>query len=275
MLSYQHGFHAGNFADVHKHAVLTLVLTYLKQKSKPISYLDVFAGRGRYYFSSSQAQKTQEYENGIEMLWEQPWPESLRGFRQALEMINPSGLKAYPGSPELAALLCAPDDSLTLCELHPKEHEALTRNMADYDNAAVHKVNAFEALKAMVPPMPRRGAILLDPSYERKIEYREVAESVESGHKKWATGCWLVWYPILAEERHRELLNKIAKIDARSILLSEVRLNEVSEGMVGTGMLVLNGPWNLRDQVHGVGQWLSGLGPAGAKVESRWIKAPE
>ena len=165
MLSYQHGFHAGNFADLHKHVVLTALLTALNAKNKPWSYLETHSGRALYNLADDQSQKTGEYREGIERLWQQASADGLATYRGLIEQLNPDGvLSVYPGSPMLAQLMARADDRIRLMELHPAEFDVLRAVFSDDARVAVHHRDGYEGVLSQLPPMPRRGMVLVDPA---------------------------------------------------------------------------------------------------------------
>lgn len=270
MLSYQHGFHAGNLADLHKHLVLTLVLDYLVQKPTPMTVLDVYAGRGRYNLQSGEARKTGEAEAGICRVWPDAWPEVCRPYRDAVAAVNHNNtLTTYPGSPVLAAHFLRPDDAHVLCELHPQEYDRLNADPA-LRHAQCHRRDALEALVALTPPLHRRGLCLVDPSYEVKTEYAQVASAVSKGLKRWPEAAFLVWYPILASQAHQGLIDRLGGLSPRKgSLRSEVRRAEQGERMLGSGMLVLNPPWQLARQLEQAEGWLATLDEDGCSVLCR------
>lgn len=270
MLSYQHGYHAGNFADVHKHSVLCLALEALRQKDKPFAALDIYAGRGRYTLSGSQAQKTGEYLHGIARLWPAPttvaWPPQLAAYRDTLATLNPDQtLQFYPGSPTLIHHALREQDQLQLCELHPAELEALRTWQQFYPQAKIHARDAREALSALLPPTIKRGLVLIDPSYEVKTEYLDIAQSLAEAVRKWPQGIFLLWYPLLAAARHEDMLRRIVQRCKLPTLQSEFIVRacdadgEYGGGMYGSGMLIINPPWQLDQQISAIAPWLEQL----------------
>lgn len=270
MLSYQHGFHAGNFADVHKHSLLSLVLKNLRLKDKPFISFDMYAGRGRYTLSGSQAQKTGEYTQGIGQLWPQEstirWPDILDHYKETLQNINERGqLQFYPGSPTLLHTALRENDQLHVCELHPAELDALKIWQQHYPKAHVHARNAHEALNALLPPKIKRGVVLIDPSYDIKNEYLDVANSVIEATKKWPQGIFMIWYPLLAAERHEEMIKRLLQKCKLPMLRSELQIRECDPegefggGMFGSGMIIINPPWQIDQQISAISPWLEQL----------------
>ena len=276
MLSYQHGYHAGNFADVHKHLVFSLVLDYLRQKPAAMTVMDVYAGAGEYLLDSARARKTGEAELGIKPLWQsRPWPQEARAYEQALAAMNlEDTLRHYPGSPLLARHWLRPGDDHILCELHPQELEqlktALSRHATGEPTPHVHRRDALEAMTGLTPPLVRRGCILVDPSYENRDEYHQVARTVRQALTRWPEATWLVWYPLLAGRPHAAPFRPLAGLGKRGTLTSEISVREPGAGMHGSGMLVINPPWTLPDGLRACHDWLGALGqngPAKARLD--------
>ena len=197
MLSYQHGYHAGGFADVHKHAALCLLVAHLRQKPAPFCVIDSHAGRGLYDLTGEQAIRTGEWRAGIARLVEAaPANEALQPYLDVVAGFNAGGdLTTYPGSPAIAARLMGDTDRLVLIEAHPAEHDALRGVFRRDRRVHLHKRDSFEALPGLVPPAERRGLVLIDPSYEVKTEYRSVPELVRTALRRWSAGIFAIWYP--------------------------------------------------------------------------------
>ena len=252
MLSYQHGYHAGNLADVHKHAMLAWMLDALAAKDKPLSYIETHAGRGLYDLAAPEAALTGEAARGIGRAeaWFPTDDPYARVLAQTRRMHGPD---AYPGSPLIAALALRPQDRLTLAELHPQEHEALARHLGAYGARVERRDGAAMAL-ALTPPDPRRGVLLVDPSWEVKTDYEDVPELLGRVHRKWAVGILMLWYPLLADARHAPMLARLMAAFPEA-LRHEVRFPPAREGrgLEGSGLLVVNPPWKL----DGRAAWLS------------------
>lgn len=254
MLSYQHSYHAGNRADLHKHGLLTWLLTHLTQKDKPASFLDVFAGRGLYDITSDAANKTGEAEAGITRVFARAWPDALAPWQAILKQLNPQGgLRYYAGSPLLAQKLLRPQDRINLCELHPLEFSKLEEVFKVNSNVSLHHRHAHEALLALLPPTPKRGLVLIDPSYEVKAEYQQMVELLTKAQHKWQEGCFMLWYPLLEGERHIPMRRQIAALEVPQVI-GEWRWRESwhedtaaqpRKGMLGSGLIVLNPPWRM------------------------------
>lgn len=244
MLSYQHAYHAGNLADLHKHALLAAALDYMTRKDKPLSYLETHAGRGLYRLDSPEAHKTQEARAGIIRAEAEGWLASGHPLRRALTAVRSAhGPDAYPGSPLIAAHFLRPGDRTHLAELHPNERAALA-SAAPF--ATIHDQDGFQMAQAVCPPTPRRGLLLIDPSYEVKADYTAIPRQIGLLGRKWNVGIILLWYPILVDQRHKPML------DALTASLPQALRSEVAfpparpgHGMIGSGIWALNPPFGL------------------------------
>lgn len=244
MLSYQHAYHAGNLADVHKHAGLAAALAYLTRKDKPLSYIETHAGRGFYDLSSAAARKTAEAAAGIGAVL--PRLDPGHPYAAALARVRARhGPDAYPGSPMIAAELLRPSDRLDLAELHPGEHAALRGAMAG-TGARLHAEDGLALARRLTPPTPRRGLMLLDPSYEVKRDYDTLATAVPQLAKRWNVGILMLWYPLLRRPRHTAMLAALRRALPQA-LAHEVRFPpaRAGHGMIGSGLFVVNPPWGL------------------------------
>lgn len=234
MLSYQHAYHAGNRADLMKHDALARLLAVLTAKPRPITYMETHAGRGLYDLTSPEAQKTGEAAAGILKADPPPGP-----YAEALARIRARhGAMAYPGSPAIAGELLRPDDRMVLMELHPAEHAALKRTTRA-TTAEIHRRDGYEGVLALSPPTPRRGLVLVDPSYEVKTEYAATASFARKLIARWPEAALLIWYPILAEPRHEALISGLAPL---SFTRHEIGFGTDS-GMTGSGLVGINLPW--------------------------------
>jgi 23S rRNA (adenine2030-N6)-methyltransferase len=253
MLSYRHAFHAGNHADVLKHFIEVQLLRYLTQKDKPFWYIDTHAGAGCYSLDSSYATQNAEYESGIALLWEHDdMPATLAEYVALVKRINPDGqLKLYPGSPLVALELLRAQDRMRLFELHPTDSEILQGNFARHAQVLMQTADGFGALKALLPPPPRRALILIDPPYEDKQDYQRVVSALREGLKRFSSGMYAVWYPQLQRPEARQLPEQLKQLPVKSWLHVALSVQAPSEdgfGMYGSGMCILNPPWLL----HGV-----------------------
>jgi 23S rRNA (adenine2030-N6)-methyltransferase len=251
MLSYQHHYHAGNLADVHKHAALAWVLDYLTRKEKPLTYIETHAGRGVYDLASEAALKTGEAAAGIALA--ENWFPKDHPYRQRLEETRAAyGPRAYPGSPLIAALGLRETDTIHLAELHPQEHAHL-KAAAKHWGAHVHQQDGFELALALTPPTPRRGLMLIDPSYEVKADYDVVPRHMVAIHRKWNVGLLILWYPILNGATHGPMLHALAEVFPEG-LCHEVRFPPIRDGhrMQGSGLFIVNAPYGLADELAAI-----------------------
>ncbi|MGA9666249.1 MAG: 23S rRNA (adenine(2030)-N(6))-methyltransferase RlmJ [Gallionella sp.] len=253
MLSYRHAFHAGNHADVLKHFVEVQLLGYLAQKDKPFWYIDTHAGAGCYELDSGYAAHNAEFETGIARLWDRDdLPAPLADYVALVKRINPDGqLKLYPGSPLVAMELLREQDRMRLFELHPTDSDILQENFAGQGSQVlIQTADGFSALKALLPPPPRRALVMIDPSYEIKQDYQRVATALREGLKRFANGIYAVWYPQLPRADARQLPDQLKKLPVKSWLHVTLSVHTSSEdgyGMHGSGMFILNPPWLLHD----------------------------
>ena len=247
MLSYQHLYHAGNPADVHKHALLAWMLARLGEKPKPLTYIETHAGRGIYDLSAPEAVKTGEAAAGIGRMLPRFAPD--HPYRMAIEALRQAeGAEAYPGSPALAAHLLREGDTMHLAELHPQEHAALEGAVGW--RARVHRQDGFELALSLAPPDPRRGVLLIDPSFEVKADYETIPKVMRQLHKAWNVGVLALWYPILRDAAHLEMLTSLELSGFTKTERHEVRFPPVREGhrMIGSGLFVINAPYGLAEE---------------------------
>lgn len=261
MLSYRHGFHAGNFADVLKHSLLTLAINALKQKDKPFVYIDTHAGAGKYSFKSEFAQKTGEYQQGIGRIWIAPQPpEEIKDYLAAVRAENTGKqLVRYPGSPQLVRRLVRTQDRLQLSELHGSDYESLQQLFAGDKQVSVAKEDGLERLSKKLPPIQKRGLVLIDPSYEVKSDYNQVVDAVQIAHRHFATGVYALWYPVIDRAVTDRMLQRLRATGIPKQLRIEHCVSEdgALRGMTGSGMLFINPPWQLQMQVETLMSWLN------------------
>ena len=247
MLSYQHAFHAGNLADLHKHGLLAFALDYLTRKDKPVSYIETHAGRGLYDLGSAEALKTGEAAQGIEA--HENWfgaDHPLTRVRK--DVAQARGARFYPGSPAIAAGILRETDSLHLAELHPQENAALNSYFGR--RAKIHKQDGFELAHALTPPTPRRGLMLIDPSYEVKADYAAIPGHIRKIHKAWNVGVILLWYPILTNGAQASMVGALKEIDGGIVHEVAFPPARPGHGMIGSGMFVLNAPYGLGEEMR-------------------------
>jgi len=251
VLAYQHAYHAGNAADVHKHALLSVMLARLTDKPKPLWYCETHAGRGLYALDSAEARKTGEAAAGIERALAAGWFAPDHPYLHALQAVRAqAGPAAYPGSPLIAATLLRPDDRMVLAELHPAEHAALSDCLAH--RAEVSRSDGAALALARTPPTPRRGVMLIDPSYELRGDYAAMPRLLADLHRKWNVGVLALWYPVLEgpEASHRAMTAALLAAGYPKLLHSEVRFAPARPGhrMVGSGLFVVNAPFGLAEE---------------------------
>ena len=249
MLSYQHIFHAGNLADVQKHAALAWVVAYLTAKDKPISYIETHSGRALYDLASDAAKKTGEAEKGIECDGVQTGLGLDHPYLRVLNKVRDTfGPRHYPGSPWIARELLRATDQMHLAELHPQE--AIALRSAIGKRAKVYHQDGFQLAHSLCPPTPRRGLLLIDPSYEIKTEYATIPPMIAKLHKKWNVGVIMLWFPILTSGAHDPMLAALVENHPDG-LRAEVNFPHVREGhrMVGSGLFIVNPPFGLADEL--------------------------
>jgi 23S rRNA (adenine2030-N6)-methyltransferase len=247
VLSYQHAYHAGSLADVHKHAALAVILSRLCEKPKPLSYMESHAGRALYDLAAAEALKTGEAARGILRLLADGRIPPEHPYRQAIELVRSQyGANFYPGSPLIARTLLRPADRVHLMELHPQEHAALRRAMHGRD-VHIHRRDGYEGVLAIAPPTPRRGLVLIDPSFEIKTEYAQVADFVVALHRKWPQAVIMLWYPLLGAGLHEAMALNLGAAGLPDFLRREVRFDGVGErvGMFGSGLIMINTPYGV------------------------------
>lgn len=247
MLSYRHSFHAGNYADVLKHIVLVEILQHFAKKQKAFEYIDTHAGAGLYHLASVQAEKLREYRNGIGRLSVADWPE-LADYLSVIAAVNPDqGLTYYPGSPVIAQHFMRPQDRSWLYELHPQDAELLLQNMNKDRRVRVMHEDGLKGLLSLLPPVSRRGVVLVDPSYEIKSDYDAVVQTIVRAYAKFATGCYAIWYPVVERSRISRLETQFINSGIKNIQRFElgVTADSAQRGMTASGMIVINPPWQL------------------------------
>jgi 23S rRNA (adenine2030-N6)-methyltransferase len=273
-MNYRHIYHAGNFADVFKHALLARILMHLSAKDTPFRYMDTHAGIGLYDLTTREAQRTGEAAEGVTRFLaaaRSPVLEDLfRPYIGALKAFNALDGKFYPGSPIMAQHLLRPQDRLILAELHPEDSRALHRRMAKDIRIKVQPVDGYSALKAWLPPPERRGVALIDPPFEEPGEFAQMRDVLLQGHAKWPTGMFALWYPRKgwreADRFHRDLVTLAIPKTLRLELDVDAMADETSLG--GCGMIVVNPPWKLKDEAEAMLPFLARALKQGTK--STW-----
>lgn len=252
MLSYRHAFHAGNHADVLKHFTQVCVLDYMLQKDKALCYIDTHAGPGLYQLTRGFAAQNAEFETGIAKLWQQKnLPSALQRYVDCVRTFNhDETLAFYPGSPAIAKALLREHDSLRLFELHPGDFELLQRYCEGDRRIRVQRSSGFEGLISLLPPRERRALILIDPPYEIKQDYDTVVTSIKGALKRFATGTYVIWYPLLARSELARMLKSLRAFTDIRWLNAELQIAPAAaQGMYGSGVFVINPPWPLAAQL--------------------------
>jgi 23S rRNA (adenine2030-N6)-methyltransferase len=246
-MNYRHVFHAGNFADVFKHVALMLLLRALHKKETPFCYFDTHAGIGRYDLDSPEAERNPEYREGIGRVWG-ALPEALADYLAAVRAFNADGrLRVYPGSPRIARALLREQDRMVLCEKHPLDCASLRAEFAGDAQTSVHERDAYEALKALLPPRERRGVVLIDPAYEQPDEVDRVIAALADARKRWQTGVYALWYPIKQRAALAPLYDGLRTGGWQKILLAELMVfnEDTTVRLNGCGLAFINPPWGL------------------------------
>lgn len=252
MLSYRHAFHAGNHADILKHYILSLVLDYYNQKDKPYTVIDTHAGAGLYPINHTFTQKNKEFETGVTQLVQaNALPDSLAKFVQKIWLFNSNhSLNIYPGSPKIIESFLRPSDKLYLFELHPNEHEVLLNNFKNglSKQTKILQQDGFKGLLAFLPPHTKRGITIIDPPYEDKKDYETVITALKESLKRFATGCYIVWYPLLQNKLYVQMVEALCELNSTSWLNVTLQISQPSAdgyGMYGSGLFVINPPWTM------------------------------
>ncbi|RJT34254.1 23S rRNA (adenine(2030)-N(6))-methyltransferase RlmJ [Mesorhizobium waimense] len=259
-MNYRHAYHAGNFADVVKHVVLTRLLEYLKQKDKAFRVIDTHAGIGRYDLSSAEAQKTGEWQGGIGRLvgvkLDAKAAALLAPYLEAVRALNPGGpdggIKKYPGSPLVARHLLRKQDRLTAIELHPDDANRLKMVFAGDFQARVIELDGWLALGAQLPPKEKRGLVLIDPPFEEAGEFDRLVDGLVKAHKRWPGGIYALWYPI-KDRKAVIAFRKALKQTGIPKLLDiefEIRPASAEPSLDGSGMVVVNPPFTLEGELR-------------------------
>jgi 23S rRNA (adenine2030-N6)-methyltransferase len=255
-MNYRHAFHAGNFADVVKHAVLVRILVHLREKPAPFRVIDTHAGAGRYDLAAEEAQRSGEWREGIDRLVRAPIAARERAllapYLDAVAACNGAGrLTSYPGSPALARAFLRAQDRLVACELEPNAAAALARNLAGDRRSKAVAIDGWTALNAYVPPKERRGLVLVDPAFEDAGDFARLAQALAAAHRKWASGIYLAWYPIKERAAPDALARRLRASGMAKILRAEltVAAPRAATRLGACGLIVINPPWTLADEL--------------------------
>jgi len=276
-MNYRHAFHAGNPGDVLKHLALVLLLDHLRRKESPFAYLETHAGRGLYDLAADAASRTGEHESGIRRLWGEPTGSpALARYLEIIARFNDDGrdggergggrgaaatpLRHYPGSPSFAQALLRTGDRMTLCELHPEEHQALRRQLGDDPRVGVHRLDGYHGLKAFLPPRERRGLVLIDPPFERPDEYDALVRGLQLAHRRFPAGILAAWYPVKRSAPLHAFESSLAAAGIPKILRVELSTSadldpktkdpDKPERMVGSRLVIVNPPWRLDESLR-------------------------
>ena len=270
-MNYRHAYHAGNFADVLKHAVLIAILDHLKTKEKAFRVLDTHAGTGLYDLSGERAQKTGEWREGIGRLIDitpshQAAP-LLAPYLDVVREVNGEGpLTKYPGSPEIVRHLMRPQDRLTLTELHREDHASLAERYGGDHQTRIVELDAWLALGSFVPFKEKRGLVLIDPAFEAPDEYRTLAAGIFKATRRWANGTYAAWYPIKDGKALEHFYRMMVDTGIRKMLRTEFHVARPTRDgtLKACGMLILNPPWTLETQLRDALPWLTRILSQGA-----------
>jgi 23S rRNA (adenine2030-N6)-methyltransferase len=255
-LNYRHAFHAGNFADVFKHALLVRVLLYLREKETAFRVIETHAGAGRYDLAGDEAQRTGEWRDGIGRMLATPTEDNaaslLEPYLSVVRNLNASNeVRTYPGSPLLAAALARPQDRMQFCEMLPQDHAALEASFANDRRAKVNNLDGWTALKSFLPPPERRGLVLVDPPFEQPGEFQRMEQGLSEAHERWATGVYLFWYPIKDSRETESFARRLARSGIAKILRTELVVGPVhgGSGLAACGVIAVNPPWKLESEL--------------------------
>jgi len=257
-MNYQHAFHAGNFADVHKHVVLTRILEHLRGKPAAFRVIDTHAGAGRYDLLGPQAARSSEWRDGIARLVDAAQKgligqALLAPYLDIVMALNPGGtLRLYPGSPLIAKALMRQVDRLIACELEPRTAAALKSCLRGDPRAKVLALDGWMALNANIPPKERRGLVLVDPPFEEAADFTRLSGALADAHRKWPTGIYMLWYPIKERDAADALARRLRRLGLPKLLRCEITLAapRADIGLVGSGLIVVNPPHTLDEELR-------------------------
>jgi len=254
VLSYRHSYHAGNHADILKHIVQVEILSHLTKKDSAFDYIDTHAGAGLYNLQSDHAAKLQEYQQGIGKLKPKDWPELSQYFDIVASHNTVGKLDFYPGSPFITDYLLRKQDRSWLYELHPNDVALLAKSMAKRRQTRVMHEDGFKGLLSLLPPVSRRALVLIDPSYEIKTDYIKVVDVLTDAYKKFPTGTYALWYPMVDRMNIEQLERRFKRSGIKNIQRYELGLarDQFGSGMSASGMIVINPPWTLQDKMNNI-----------------------
>jgi 23S rRNA (adenine2030-N6)-methyltransferase len=274
-VNYRHAFHAGNHADVFKHAALTLVVERLLEKQQPFTVLDTHAGVGLYDLTSGPAQRSPEWQDGALRLMDRELA-AAPAYTRLLHALNPDGLKTYPGSPEIVRRLMREHDRLIACELHPADAAELKARYQDDRHIAIHHRDGYEAIGALLPPTPRRGLVLIDPPFERTDETRRLVCALNTGLKRWSTGVFMAWHPS-KDPAVASALKAAARAGGwpKTLHVELIPYAEGEASLPGSGLLIVGTPWTLDEKLTALSEELAGvLGNGEGRWAAEWLSPP-
>jgi 23S rRNA (adenine2030-N6)-methyltransferase len=274
-MNYRHAFHAGNFADVLKHLALVSILAHLKKKPAPFAVVDTHAGRGLYDLVGEEAQRSGEAAAGIGRLLDViEGPETLRTY---LDLVRALGRDRYPGSPLIAARLLRPQDRLVAIEKHPEDAAALESVLAPYGRARIAQADGYARLPSLLPPPERRGLILIDPPYEASDEFSQAARVVADGYRRFATGIFMIWFPIKSAAAAHAFCGEVRIIGPRKLLRVDVAVDGDPDRLNAAGLLIINPPYGFADDMKEVLKLLAPLlgRVRDAKLRVDWLAGEE
>ncbi len=267
-MNYRHGYHAGNFADVVKHVALVAILQHLKRKDTAFSVIDSHAGRGRYDLAGSEAVRTGEALGGIARLLDLggEMPDALSTY---LSLVKDAGDNAYPGSPLIAAKLLRSQDRLTAIEKHPEEFAILKEGLAPFRNAVAEHADGYARALKLLPPPSRRGLVLMDPPFESPEEFSDLARTVREGARKFATGIYLIWYPIKSEAEAKAFVGEVLAGGIAKAMTVEIKVAAPEGKLSRAGLLVINPPYGFTAEMHAVTRLLAPR--LDGEIASDWV----
>lgn len=279
-MNYRHAFHAGNFADVHKHSILVRVLLHLRAKPAAFRVIDTHAGSGRYDLFGSEATRSGEWHQGIERVWRAREAgavhDLIKPYLDVVAALNPGGeLRTYPGSPLVAQSLLRAQDRLIACELEPGSARALAATLRGDQRAKALRIDGWTAAAAYVPPPERRGLVLIDPPFEEAADFTHLSNILAVAHRKWPTGIYLLWYPIKDRGAPDALARRLRKLSVPNMLRSELTIGppRAEGGLIGSGLVVVNPPFTLERDLRSLMPDLCRLLSPDAAARADWLAA--
>lgn len=271
-MNYRHIYHAGNFADIFKHLILMMALGYLQNKEKGLFALDAFAGIGLYDLTSIEAQKTNEYIQGVQAFMDTEFSNpDLSNFQNILRPFWQQ--KSYPGSPLLIAEALRPQDRLYANELHPLDVVTLKDNLRGLKNTQILNIDAYESIRANVPPPERRGLVLVDPPFEKKDEFEIIGRQLQEWIKRWPTGCYMIWYPVKAGAALHNMFDAAQDLDVKNIFVTEILLHPRNkpDSFNGCGVMIINTPYQIPERIESLSGPLN-QALKGHSITAEWLK---